>query len=191
MVLSYGFDNGRLGIWIDNDNFSKDDYQFHDCQITHLQFNLTGNRLISVDEKNQINIFYFDGSLSKLCSYTSKFIIDKVIFPCFNPEYYRSKGNILPFSNEKFESLFIYSTQAGIVYLADDSEISNEICRVGGRIKGLLFYEDDNSIIILTDNANLVKSNIIFSGNLTQKELNLHYQEDQRLYSQPGLEMVY
>lgn len=173
MVLSYGFDNGRLGIWIDNDNFSKDDYQFHDCQITHLQFNLTGNRLISVDEKNQINIFYFDGSLSKLCSYTSKFIIDKVIFPCFNPEYYRSKGNILPFSNEKFESLFIYSTQAGIVYLADDSEISNEICRVGGRIKGLLFYEDDNSIIILTDNANLVKSNIIFSGNLTQKRTKL------------------
>jgi len=42
------------------------------------------------------------------------------------------------------------------VYLADDLKNISEVCKVGGSVKALLFYEKENSVIIITSHLLLV-----------------------------------
>jgi hypothetical protein len=60
-----------------------------------------------------------------------------------------------------------------MLFLADDANSSPEICRVGGKIKSLLFYEKDNSIILITSHMLLVKCRIYFNQQLTPKKIKL------------------
>ena len=56
--------------------------------------------------------------------------------------------------------MFFFGGTNGIVSLADDSNHVNELCKVGGSIKTLLFYEPGNSIIIITTSLLLVQFSI-------------------------------
>ena len=68
-------------------------------------------------------------------------------------------------SMEKFNSLFFFGGQKGSVYLADDLKNISEVCKVGGSVKALLFYEKENSVIIITSHLLLVQ----FKINLNDK----------------------
>ncbi len=74
-------------------------------------------------------------------------------------------------SQEKLNTLFFFCNSGGMLYLADDANSSPEICRVGGKIKSLLFYEKDNSIILITSHMLLVKCRIYFNQQLTPKKV--------------------
>lgn len=52
--------------------------------------------------------------------------------------------------------MFFIGGKSGVVCLADDSKHCSEVCKVGGSIKSLLFYEKDNSVIIITSTLLLV-----------------------------------
>ena len=172
LTMVYGFENGDLGVWIDSDNITKDDVTAHDTKVIDIKFNNKGDRVVSVDDRNAIYVWAFDGLFTKLCAYHSKFPIENIYFPHFNIEkYLKDRSNTPPI--EKFDSMFFYTTSAGIIYLADDSQSSPEVCRVGGKIKSTLFFEGDNSLIVLTDNSLLVKSTISFDGNIKQKKTKL------------------
>ena len=88
MVMAYGFEDGKLGVWVDSDNYSKDDCLYHESKIVNIKFNNSGNRLVSVDEKNFVAVWFFEGSLTKLCVYSQKFPIENLIFPSFNIKRY-------------------------------------------------------------------------------------------------------
>lgn len=68
-------------------------------------------------------------------------------------------------SMEKFNSLFFFGGSKGSVYLADDLKNISEVCKVGGSVKALLFYEKENSVIIITSHLLLVQ----FKINLNDK----------------------
>lgn len=89
MVMAYGFEDGQIGVWVDSDNYSKDESLYHESKITHVKFNNNGNRLVTVDEKNFIVVWFFEGSLTKLCVYNQKFPIEDIFFPCFNIQRYK------------------------------------------------------------------------------------------------------
>ncbi len=74
LALVYGFDNGDLGVWIDSNNLTKDDYSFHEGKVTNVKFNLHGNKVVSSDDKFVINVSFFDGTLTKLCTYHQSLI---------------------------------------------------------------------------------------------------------------------
>ncbi len=74
---------------------------------------------------------------------------------------------------EKLDTLFFLCNSGGILHLADDASSSPEICRVGGKIKSLLFYEKENAIIIITSHMLLVKCTIHFNQQLTPKKIKL------------------
>ena len=74
---------------------------------------------------------------------------------------------------EKLNTLFFFCNSGGYLYLADDANSSPEICRVGGKIKNLLFYEKENSIILVTSNLLLVICKIHFNEQLTPKKVQL------------------
>jgi hypothetical protein len=76
-------------------------------------------------------------------------------------------------NQERLDTLFFFSNSGGILYLADDANSCPEICQIGGKIKSMLFYEKDNSIILITSNKLLVKFVIHFSQQLTPKKVNL------------------
>ncbi len=47
-----------------------------------------------------------------------------------------------------------------MVCLADDSNHCSDLCKVGGAIRSLLFYEKENSVIIITSTLLLVQFKI-------------------------------
>ena len=66
---------------------------------------------------------------------------------------------------EKWNSLFFFGGKKGSVCLADDLKNCSEVCKVGGSVKSLLFYEKENSVIIITSHLLLVQ----FKINLNEK----------------------
>jgi hypothetical protein len=57
-------------------------------------------------------------------------------------------------------SLFFFGSSAGgnngSVCLADDLKNCSEVCKVPGNVKNILFYEKENSVIVITSNLLLV-----------------------------------
>lgn len=58
---------------------------------------------------------------------------------------------------EKWSSLFFFATQTGALLLGDDMKHCSEVCKISGKIKSLLFYEKENSTIIITSHLLLVQ----------------------------------
>ena len=159
MIMAYGFLDGRVGIWIDEDNFTKDEMGAHDAKVIIIKFNHVGNRVVSVDDKGLIIVWKFEGTLSKLCTYKQTFAIEDILFPKF---IYEKMDTAKVPNQEKLNTLFFFCNSGGMLHLADDSNSNPEICRVGGKIKSLLFYEKENAIIIITSHMLLVKCTIHF-----------------------------
>jgi hypothetical protein len=60
-------------------------------------------------------------------------------------------------------NLFLFAGRSGTVCLANDLNMCSDVCRVGGTIKSLLFYEKSGSAIVITSNLLLVQFKINFS----------------------------
>jgi intraflagellar transport protein 140 len=61
--------------------------------------------------------------------------------------------------------LFFFGGVSGSVCLADDLKNCSEVCKVPGAVKNILFYEKENSVIIITSHLLLVQ----FKLNLAEK----------------------
>lgn len=90
-IIAYGFEDGKVGFWIDSDNLSKDDTVCpHDSPIIHIKFNTDGTKIVSCDKNNLIVVWNFDrGSMTKLCQYPQKFDVEYILFAPFNPAKYK------------------------------------------------------------------------------------------------------
>ena len=62
-------------------------------------------------------------------------------------------------------SLFFFGGASGAVCLGDDLKNCSEVCKVPGSVKSILFYEKENSVIIITSSLLLVQ----FKLNLSEK----------------------
>jgi intraflagellar transport protein 140 len=170
MIIAYGLVDGRVGIWIDEDNFTKEE-RAHESRVGIVKFNNTGSRVVSSDDKGGLIIVWrFDSQLYKLCTYKQGFNIEEILFPKFLHE--KMDASKVP-PQDKLNTLFFFCNSGGMLHLADDSNSSPEICRVGGKIKSLLFYERENAIIIITSHLLLVKCTIHFNQQLTPKKVKL------------------
>ena len=168
MILAYGLASGHIGVWVDEENYTKEELN-HDGKVMIVKFNSEGNRIISSDDKGVINVWRF-APLYFMCSYKQSYKIEEIIIPKFS--YEKMDKEKLP-PQEKLSSLFFFSNSGGMLHLADDANSSPEICRVGGKMKSLLFYEKENAIIIITSNLLLVKCQIHFSQQLIPKKVKL------------------
>jgi intraflagellar transport protein 140 len=71
----------------------------------------------------------------------------------------------VPNPSENVNSLFFFGGASGSVCLADDLKNCSEVCKVPGAVKSILFYEKENSVIIITSHLLLVQ----FKLNLAEK----------------------
>ena len=169
MILAYGMDDGHVGVWVDEPDVCKEELN-HEGKITIIKFNKEGNRIVSADDKGMINVWSFSPLFNK-CTYRQTFTILNIIMPSFNLDKLESKDKTN--NEEKLNSLFFFVNSGGILHLADDGGSSPEICRTGGKIKALLFYEKENAIILITSNLLLVKCVIKFNQKLNPKKVKL------------------
>ena len=91
LVMVYGYENGKMGVWSDFDNKYKDeDLCKHDSKVINIKFNLIGQRVVSFDEKNTIIVWKFDKlTLQKMCQYQQKFEIHEIFFANFDRSKYK------------------------------------------------------------------------------------------------------
>ena len=164
MILAYGLEDGHLGVWVDEQNNCKEELN-HEGKVNIIKFNKEGNRIVSADDKGMIN------ALFNRCTYRQSASILKLIMPNFNYDKIDNKDSV--HNPEKLSSLFFFANSSGILYLADDNKSSPEICRTGGKIKSLLFYEKENAIILITSSLLLVKCTIQFNQQLSPKKVKL------------------
>ena len=168
MILAYGLEDGHLGVWVDEENTFKEDLN-HEGKVTIIKFNRDGNRIVSSDNKGMINVWSFP-PLYNLCTYNQRsYNILQIIMPNFSIDK-MDKENM---GADKLSSLFFFSNSGGMIYLADDSKSCPEICRTGGKIKSMLFYEKENAIILITSSLLLVKCVIHFNQQLSPKKVKL------------------
>ena len=169
MILAYGLEDGHLGVWVDEQNNCKEELN-HEGKVCIIKFNKEGNRIVSADDKGMINVWSF-APLFNRCTYRQSASILKIIMPNFNYDKIDNKDSV--HNPEKLSSLFFFANSSGILYLADDNKSSPEICRTGGKIKSLLFYEKENAIILITSSLLLVKCTIQFNQQLSPKKVKL------------------
>ena len=58
---------------------------------------------------------------------------------------------------DNVNSLFFFGGGSGSVCLADDLKNCSEVCKVNGSVKQILFYEKEDSVIIITSGLTLVQ----------------------------------
>jgi hypothetical protein len=57
---------------------------------------------------------------------------------------------------DQMSTYFFFGGTSTSVYLADDLKRCSEVCKVGGQIKSLLYFKEENSIIIITSSLLMV-----------------------------------
>lgn len=168
MVMCYGLASGHVGIWIDEENYTKEELN-HEGKVIIIKFNYEGSRIVSSDDKGIINVWRF-GPLYHMCTYKHPFNVEKILMPHF---IYEKMDKSKVAEPEKLASLFFFSNSNGMLHIADESSSCPEICRVGGKMKSMLFYEKENAIIIITNNLLLIKCTIQFNQKLIPKKVKL------------------
>lgn len=102
--------------------------------------------MVSCDASGKVNVWK---GLNVMASYSKKGEITHCIFCELNMD-----------QKLKTSNLFFFGGTNGIVCLADDQNHCSDVCKVGGAIKSLLFYEKENSVIIITSTLLLVQFRI-------------------------------
>ena len=169
MILAYGLEDGHVGVWVDEQDNCKEELN-HEGKVNIIKFNKEGNRIVSADDKGMINVWSFSPLFNR-CSYRQTFSILQILMPNFNFDKIDNKDSVQ--NPEKLSSLFFFANSGGILHLADDNKSCPEICRTGGKIKSILFYEKENAIILITSSLLLVKCTIQFNQQLSPKKVKL------------------
>ncbi len=116
-----------------------------------IEFNEEGNRMISCDEKGLVVMYK---GLQVLSKYQREAIINQITF-C-QLEF----GDLEKDLKLKNSNLFFMGGKSGIVCLADDNKHCSEVCKVSGSIQSLLFYKQENSVVIITSTLLFVQFRI-------------------------------
>ena len=154
--LAIGWQDGVITLWNEDQRLTREEKVLHKAEITNITFSSDGTRMVTGDEQGTVGVWRTHRGLTPICQYSKSGSITNVAFRglAFEEE-----------SAEKWNSLFFFGGKKGSVWLADDLKNCSEVCKVGGSVKSLLFYEKENSVIIITSHLLLVQ----FKINLNEK----------------------
>ena len=148
--LAIGWQNGGVTLFNEDQKMVKEEAGVHKSAVILIVYQPSGNCMVSTDEKGLVAVWR---GINCISTYQREGVITNCIFCELNfPE---KEGQKLKTSN-----LFFFGGKSGVVCLADSSNHCSEVCKVGGAIKSLLFYEKENSVIIITSTLLLVQFRI-------------------------------
>jgi intraflagellar transport protein 140 len=104
--------------------------------------------MVTGDAKGTVGVWRTHRGLTPVCSYNKEGAVTNIVFCSLQINQETNQDN----SN----SLFFFGGTSGSVCLADDLKNCSEVCKVPGSVKTILFYEKENSVIIITSHLLLV-----------------------------------
>lgn len=136
---------------------TREDKVLHKAPISIITFSQDGSRMVTGDLNGTVGVWRTHHGLTQVCSYKKEGAISQIVFCslAMSPERQGDNSN----------SLFFFGGQSGAVCLGDDLKNCSEVCKVPGSVKSILFYEKENSVIIITSSLLLVQ----FKLNLSEK----------------------
>lgn len=146
-----------MTLWNEDERLTKDDKQVHQSAVTNITFSTDGSRMVTGDLKGICAVWRTNKGMTPVCQYSREGAISQIVFCSLILNANATTDN----SN----SLFFFGGQSGSVCLADDLKNCSEVCKVPGSVKSILFYEKENSVIIITSHLLLVQ----FRLNLAEK----------------------
>ena len=148
------WDDGAVSYWSENDNHSKEEKSVHGCKISGVTISADGSRLVTGDDHGVVAVWSTSRGLTPICQYNKEGAMTHIAFCSLANE----SGEVP--TSDKMNKFFFFAGTSGSVYLADDQRRCSEVCKVGGHVKSLLFYKDDNSIIIITSTLLMVQFSV-------------------------------
>lgn len=115
--------------------------------------------MVTGDVKGTCAVWRTHKGMTPVCQYTREGAVNQIVFCSL------ILNNTVPNTADNTSSLFFFGGQSGSVCLADDLKNCSEVCKVPGSVKNILFYEKENSVIIITSHLLLVQ----FKLNLAEK----------------------
>mmetsp|Transcript_4514 Transcript_4514/g.3000 ORF Transcript_4514/g.3000 Transcript_4514/m.3000 type:complete len:241 (-) Transcript_4514:3266-3988(-) len=112
--------------------------------------------MVTGDQKGTVGVWRTHRGMTPVCQYQKDGAITNIVFCSLMMN--QDQG-------ENVNSLFFFGGNSGSVCLADDGKNCSEVCKVPGQVKSILFYEKENSVIIITSHLLLVQ----FKLNLSEK----------------------
>ena len=109
-----------------------------------------GTRMVTGDEHGVVAVWNTSRGLTPICQYNKEGAITNLAYCTLATE-----SADLP--SDPMNKFFFFAGSSGSVYLADDQRRCSEVCKVGGHVKSLLFYKEDNSIVIITSSLLMVQ----------------------------------
>jgi intraflagellar transport protein 140 len=148
-----------ITLWNEDERLTREEKTIHKAPITIITFSNDGSRMVSGDAKGTVGVWRTHKGLSPICSYNKDGAITNIVFCSLQINQDPNTAT------DQTNSLFFFGGASGSVCLADDLKNCSEVCKVPGSVKTILFYEKENSVIIITSHLLLVQ----FKLNLSEK----------------------
>ena len=150
-ILYTCWDDGVICYWSENDNATKEEKSVHGCRICGVAMSPDGSRMVTGDDHGVVAVWSTSRGLTPICQYNKEGAMTNLTFCTLATE----SGEVP--AADQMNKFFFFAGSSGSVYLADDQRRCSEVCKVGGQVKSLLFYREDNSIVIITSSLLMVQ----------------------------------
>lgn len=150
-VLYSCWEDGVICYLSENENNLKEEKSIHGCRICGVAMSPDGSRMVTGDDHGIVAIWNTSRGLSPICQYNKEGAMTNLAFCTLATD----KGEVP--STDQMNKFFFFAGSSGSVYLADDQRRVSEVCKVGGQVKSLLFYREENSIVIITSSLLMVQ----------------------------------
>lgn len=151
MWLYVAWEDGGLTYYNVEERQQKEDKSIHGGKICGLTLSPNGSRMVTGDDHGVVAVWSISRGLSPICQYHKEGTITEITYCALAGE----NGDVP--GVEKMNTFFFFGGSSGSVSLADDSKRCSEVCKVEGQIKGLLYYREENSLVIITSKLLLVQ----------------------------------
>jgi intraflagellar transport protein 140 len=148
-VLAMGWEDGAISVWSDS-AMPQEDTMVHSSPIVLLVWSPEGSRLLTADANGMFGVWKVDKRcrLTPICQYAKAGAITSLSFR--NPE---ARPNSCPD--------FFFGGESGQVYFANDSGRCTDAFNVGGDIASILYYNQTESVVVVTRALHLVQVQLL------------------------------
>lgn len=147
--LAIGWSDGCVTLWNEDQRWTREDKLLHKTALSIITFSADGSRMVTGDQGGTVGVWRTHRGLTQACQFKKEGAVTQIVFCSLVMNQDQGTDN----SN----SLFFFAGTSGAVCLADDAKNCQEVCRVNGAVKSILFYEKENSVIVITSHLLLVQ----------------------------------
>ena len=160
-VVFICWEDGAISHWSENSTSAKEEKSIHGCKIRGITISPDGTRMVTGDDHGVVGVWSISRGLNPICQFQKEGAITNLAFCALANEH----GEVPSF--DQMNQYFFFAGSSGSVYLADDMKRCSEMCKVGGKVRSLLYYREENSVVIITSSLLLVQFRVSPNEKLT------------------------